>query len=67
MSNSLVAVYNKVTANEIAFLYESLNKTFKELTYEMTRFASLDQEVHATYKKMVNDFLIEAMQERMGG
>jgi hypothetical protein len=56
-----------VAANKIAFLFESLDKTFKELTYEMTRFASLDPDVHAAYKKMVNDFLIKAMQERMGG
>jgi hypothetical protein len=66
MSDSLVAAYNKVAANKIAFLYESLDKTFKELTYEMTRFASLDSEVHAEYKKMVNDFLLKAMKERMG-
>jgi hypothetical protein len=66
MSDSLVAAYNKVAANKIAYLFDSLDKTFKELSYEMTRFASLDQDVHATYKKMVNDFLIKAMQERMG-
>jgi hypothetical protein len=67
MQDSLTAAYNKVAANKIAFLCESLDKTFKELTYEMTRFAPLDPEVHAAYKKMVNDFLIKAMRERMGG
>ncbi|MHB8125250.1 MAG: DUF3102 domain-containing protein [Desulfitobacteriaceae bacterium] len=67
MSDSLTVAYNKVAASKIAFLYENLDKAFKELTYEMTRFASLDPDVHAAYKKMVNDFLIKAMQERMGG
>ena len=67
MNNNLTAAYNKVAANKIAFLYENLDKAFKELAYEMTKFASLDPDVHAAYKKMVNDFLIKAMQERMGG
>ncbi|HWQ71671.1 MAG TPA: hypothetical protein VN370_05040 [Desulfitobacteriaceae bacterium] len=67
MINNLTVAYNKVTANKIAFLCESLDKTFKELAYEMSRFAALDPDVHAAYKKIVNDFLIKAMQERMGG
>ncbi|MHB8127341.1 MAG: DUF3102 domain-containing protein, partial [Desulfitobacteriaceae bacterium] len=67
MSDSLTAAYNKVSASKIAFLYENLDKAFKELTYEMTKFVTLDPDVHAAYKKMVNDFLIKAMKERMGG
>ena len=67
MSDNLTTAYNKVAANKIAFLYENLDKAFKELAYEMTKFASNDPDVHAAYKKMVNDFLIKAMQERMGG
>lgn len=67
MLTNLTAAQNRVAANRIAFLYESLDKAFKELTYEMNRFASLDPEVHAAYKKQVNDFLLKAMQERMGG
>ena len=67
MNNNLTAAYNKVAANKIAFLYENLDKAFKELAYEMTKFASIDPDVHAAYKKMVNDFLIKAMQERIGG
>jgi len=67
MSDNLTAAYNKVAANKIAFLYENLDKAFKELAYEMTKFASIEPDVHAAYKKMVNDFLIKAMQERMGG
>lgn len=45
----------------------NLDKAFKELANEMTKFASLEPDVHATYKKMVNDYLIKAMQKRMGG
>ena len=67
MSDNLTVAYNKVAANKIAFLYENLDKAFKELAYEMIKFASIDQEVHAAYKKMVNDFLIKAMKDRMGG
>ncbi|TGE37667.1 DUF3102 domain-containing protein [Desulfosporosinus fructosivorans] len=67
MSDSLTVAYNKVAANKITFLYENMDKAFKELAYEMTKFASIDADVHAAYKKMVNDFLIKAMQERMGG
>ncbi|HWQ72920.1 MAG TPA: DUF3102 domain-containing protein [Desulfitobacteriaceae bacterium] len=67
MTNNLTIAYNKVAANKIAFLYENLDKAFKELAYEMSNFAALDPDAHATYKKMVNDFLIKATQERMGG
>ncbi|NLI91889.1 MAG: DUF3102 domain-containing protein [Peptococcaceae bacterium] len=51
MSNNLTAAYNRAAANKVAFLYESLEKTFKELAYEMTEFAPVDPEVHAAYKK----------------
>lgn len=44
-----------------------LDKAFKELSFEMNMFAKVDPEVHAAYKKQVNDFLIKAMQERLGG
>ena len=47
MSDNLTAAYNKVAANKIAFLYENLDKAFKELAYEMTKFASIDPDVHA--------------------
>jgi len=66
MSNNLTAVHNKAAANKIAFLYENLEKTFKELAYEMTEFAPVDPEVHEEYKKRVNDFLFNAMKARMG-
>lgn len=65
MSDKLTVAYNKVAANKVAFLYENLDKAFKELSYEMAKFARVDPDVHAAYKKQVNDFLIKAMQERM--
>ena len=51
MNNHLTAAYNKVAANKIAFLYENLDKAFKELDYEMTKFASIDPDVHVAYKR----------------
>lgn len=66
MSNNLTTAYNKVAAGKIAYLLENMDKTFKELSYEMTQFAKLDPEVHAAYIKQVNDFFIKGMQERMG-
>lgn len=66
MSDNLTAAYNKVAANKIAFLYENLDKAFKELSFEMNKFAPIDKDVHAAYKIKVNDFLLKALQERMG-
>lgn len=65
MNGYLTVAYNKVAANQIAFLYENLDKAFKQLSYEMARFAQIDPEAHAAYRKQVNDFLIKAMEERM--
>ena len=45
MTDNLTAAYNKVAANKIAFLYENLDKAFKELAYEMTKFASLADQI----------------------
>ena len=47
MNDNLTAAYNKVAANKIAFLYENLDKAFKQLAHEMTKFASIDPDVHA--------------------
>ena len=65
MSTGLTEAYNKVEANKIAFLYESLDRTFKELTYKMTEFASKNPDVHAMYKEKVRDFLLNAMKEKL--
>lgn len=65
MSASLTEAYNKVEANKIAFLYDSLDRTFKELAYEMTRFAAKNPDAHAMYKEKVRDFLLKALKEEL--
>ncbi|MEL1135510.1 DUF3102 domain-containing protein [Desulfitobacterium sp. THU1] len=64
MSVSLTEAYNKAEANKIAFLYDSLDRTFKELAYEMTGLAAKNPEVHSMYKEKVRDFLLKAMKEK---
>ncbi|MGI1660057.1 MAG: DUF3102 domain-containing protein [Desulfitobacterium sp.] len=64
MSVSLTEAYNKAEANKIAFLYDSLDRTFKELAYEMTGLAAKNPEVHSMYKEKVKDFLLKAMKEK---
>ncbi|MDQ7095212.1 DUF3102 domain-containing protein [Desulfosporosinus sp. PR] len=66
VSNELAATQIKLLTSKVAFRFESLDKAFKELTYEMNLLAKIDPQVHGEYKKMLNDFLIKAMQERMG-
>ncbi len=67
VSNELAAAQIKLLTAKIAFCYESLDKVFKELTYEMDLLAKVDSQVHGEYKKMLNGFLIKAMEARMGG
>lgn len=65
MEASLDEAYGKAEANKIAFLYDSLFKTFKELAYEMTKFAGKNQELHAIYKEKIQDFLHNALREKL--
>ncbi|MDQ7092611.1 DUF3102 domain-containing protein [Desulfosporosinus sp. PR] len=65
MSASLTAAHNKAEANKIAFLYDSLDRTFKELAYEMARFAGKNPEVHAMYQEKVKSFLLNALKEKL--
>jgi len=65
MSNRLTETHNKVEANKVAFLYDSLDKTFKELAYAMTQFAAKNPEAHAMYKQKVRDFLLNAVKEKL--
>jgi len=66
VSNDLATAQIKLLTGKVAFRYENLDKAFKELIYEMDLLAKIDPQVHAGYKKQVNDFLFRAMQERMG-
>jgi len=43
---------------KIAFCYESLEKVFKELSYEMGLLAKVDSQMHGEYTKMLNGFCI---------
>ncbi|WP_068962503.1 DUF3102 domain-containing protein [Desulfosporosinus sp. BG] len=66
VSNELAAAQIKLLTGKVAFRYETLDKAFKELTYEMDLLAKIDPQVHGEYKKILNDFLIKAMEKRMG-
>ena len=50
MSKNPTAAHIKACANKIAFLYESLDKTFKELTWELREFAAKDLDTHEAIK-----------------
>ncbi|EHQ89183.1 DUF3102 domain-containing protein [Desulfosporosinus youngiae] len=64
MEATLNEAYGRAEANKIAYLYDSLFKTFKELAYEMTRFAGTNPELHNLYKEKIDDFLHKALREK---
>ncbi|EHQ88939.1 DUF3102 domain-containing protein [Desulfosporosinus youngiae] len=64
MEATLNEAYGRAEANKIAFLYDNLFKTFKELAYEMTRFAGTNPELHNLYKEKIDDFLHKALREK---
>jgi len=61
MSKNLNAAHQKACANKVAFLYESLDKTFKELKWELSELAAKDPDTHETYRNKVIDFLVRGM------
>lgn len=63
MSKRLTDVYNKAVANKVAFLYENLGKTLKELTWEMKELAAKEPQAYTTYKKNVTVFLLKWLQD----
>lgn len=65
MSKRLTEVYNKAVANKVAFLYENLEKTFKELMWEMKELAAKEPEAHDMFKKNVTDFLMKSLKENV--
>lgn len=65
MSKRLTEVYNKAVANKVAFLYEDLEKTFKELMWEMKELAAKEPETHDMFKKNVIDFLLKSLKENV--
>ena len=65
MSKRLTEVYNKAVANKVAFLYENLEKTFKELMWEMKELATKEPEAHDMFQKNVIDFLMKSLKENV--
>ncbi len=65
MSAILTEAHGKAKANRIAFLYETLDRTFKELEYAMSEFVKEDPAVHALYRDKVNKFLVKAIEKKM--
>lgn len=66
VSNQLTALEIKVYTGKIAYRLESLTKLYKELGYEMNVLLKQDKAVHDEYAKMLNQFLLSAVKERMG-
>ena len=51
MTGQIKRLENSLDAIILDGLAEMADKAFKELAYEMTKFASIDPDVHAAYKK----------------
>lgn len=65
LSGNLTAAQIKLATHKVAFHLEGLEKSFKELTYEINLLAQLDKDVYQEYKKRVSDFLMKALKERI--
>ncbi|KGK91389.1 hypothetical protein DP73_03735 [Desulfosporosinus sp. HMP52] len=63
INKNLIAAQHKTNANQIAFLYESLDKTFKQLVWELSSFADKDKDTYEVYKSKVLDFLTKGLKE----
>ncbi|SHI26397.1 hypothetical protein [Desulfosporosinus lacus] len=66
VSNELAAAQIKLLTFKIAFFFVSLEKAFKELSYEMDLLAKVDDQVHGEYAKMLNGFLIRRWRKERG-
>ncbi len=65
MSNNLNAAYHRAKANQIAFLYESMVRNYRELLYEMKEFAAKEPETYEVYRNKIMDFLAKGVKERI--
>jgi len=57
MKTNFINTSLKVRANHIAFLYENLDKTIKEVNHELLQIAPNDKETYIIYKNKVYDRL----------
>ncbi|EHL05030.1 hypothetical protein HMPREF0322_04336 [Desulfitobacterium hafniense DP7] len=65
MSSRLDEAYHKTKANKVAFLYESMDRTFRELLWEMKEFAKQEPESYKIYKDKIVNFLTESLKKEM--
>lgn len=65
MSNKLNEAYYKTKANKIAFLYEDMDRTFRELLWEMQEFANMEPDAYKVYKEKIVNFLAEGLKAKM--
>ncbi len=57
LKKDLNAANLKARGNKIALLYESLDRAFKDLTWEIKNLAADDPEAYKVYRKRVQEFL----------
>ncbi|CDX04939.1 Protein export cytoplasm protein SecA ATPase RNA helicase [Desulfitobacterium hafniense] len=65
MRNRLDEAYHKARANKVAFLYDSLDRTFRELTWELQQFAKEEPESYKVYKNKLINFLTKSLKANM--
>lgn len=64
MSNNLNAAYHKAKANRIAFLLESMERTYKDLQNELKGFRENEPETYEVYSSKIVDFLTKGLKEK---
>lgn len=62
-SDKLTFQYNRAQAGKTAYLYEELEKRFKELLQEMKELEKSEPEAHRAYKQMLNTLLDKVKKE----
>ena len=62
---SKVKELTQAKANKVAFLYESLDRTFRELLWELKEFAKQEPESYKVYKNKLVDFLTKSLKANM--
>ncbi len=55
----------KVKSNKIAFLYENLDRTIKELKWELEQISADDPDTFVAYKNNVYEFLIQSTRDTL--
>ncbi len=65
LNKNLNAAYLKARGNKIVFLCESLDRTFKDLMWEMKELAVKDPEAHEVYRNQVIDFLTQSLKQKI--